>query len=68
MTIPEIDNKLNKEIFDLPYEEIIVDFSGVSMMNQDFASHYLLNRSKSEKIIHEVNVPPSFQDRFNDSP
>jgi hypothetical protein len=64
MTIPDIDNKLNKELFNKPYEEIIVDFSGIITISQDFANHYLLNKSKSEKTIHEVNLPLFLQNMF----
>ena len=66
VAIPNIDNKLDKEVFNLHYEEIIVDFSGVYTMSSDFANHYLSNKSKSGKTIHEVNVPPSFQNLFDD--
>lgn len=58
---PDIDKILNEELFYLPYDEIIVDFSGVSLMSRDFANHYLLNRSKSTKVVHEVNVPLNLQ-------
>lgn len=53
----DIDDKLDKELFNLPYDEIIVDFSHVNTMNLDFANHYRLNKSKSKNIIHEVNIP-----------
>ena len=60
----DIDNKLEKELFDLPYEEIIVDFSGVSTISPDFANRYISNKSKREKTIHEVNIPIFIQNMF----
>ena len=64
MALPNIDEKLDKELFNLPYDEIIVDFSGVNTMSLDFANHYRLNKSKSKKIIHEVNIPLLHQNIF----
>jgi len=60
-TICGIDDKLNKELFNLPYKEIIADFSDVNSVSPDFVNHYLLNKSQSGKIVHEVNMPTSLQ-------
>lgn len=63
-TISGIDNVLDKEIFNLPYEEIIVDFSGIDSVSPEFANHYLSNKSKSGKMINEVNIPLRLQNLF----
>lgn len=60
-TISGIDNKLDKEMFNLPYEEVIVDFSGIDSVSPEFANHHLLNKSKSGKMINEVNIPLRLQ-------
>ncbi|MGD9533506.1 MAG: hypothetical protein AB7V56_07040 [Candidatus Nitrosocosmicus sp.] len=56
------DKMLKENLFDLPYDEIIVDFSGVNSMSRDFTNYYLLNKSKSNKVFHEVNIPLNLQD------
>lgn len=63
-TISGIDNKLDKAIFNLPYGEIVVDFSDISMMSPEFVDHYLLNKFKSGKVIREVNMPQALQKMF----
>lgn len=60
-----IDKILLKDLFNLPYDEIIVDFSSVSSISLDFANHYLLLKSKSKKLIHEVNIPLNLQKTFH---
>lgn len=52
-----IDKILEKGLFNLPYDEIIVDFSGVNSISPEFATQYLLCKSKTRKEVHEVNVP-----------
>ncbi|MGD9533287.1 MAG: hypothetical protein AB7V56_05905 [Candidatus Nitrosocosmicus sp.] len=53
-------------MFSLPYEEIIVDFSEINSISHEFANHYLSNKSKSGKVVHEVNIPILLQNLFND--
>ncbi|MGD9534536.1 MAG: hypothetical protein AB7V56_12305 [Candidatus Nitrosocosmicus sp.] len=64
ITTSGIDNKLDKELFSLPYEEIIVDFSGINSISPEFANHYLSNKSKSGKVVHEVNIPILLHNMF----
>ena len=64
-TISEINTRLYKELLNLPYEEIILDFSGVDSVSPEFANYYLSIKSNSEKIIHEVNVPPLLQNTID---
>jgi hypothetical protein len=64
VSISNIDYQLDKELFNLPYDEIIVDFSGVNTIDVDFANHYRINKSKSNKVIHEVNIPLLNQNMF----
>ncbi|HET6590321.1 MAG TPA: hypothetical protein VFG45_09170 [Candidatus Nitrosocosmicus sp.] len=66
ITTSGIDNKLDKELFSLPYEEIIVDFSEINSISHEFANYYLSNKSKSGKVVHEVNIPILLQNLFND--
>jgi len=65
ITIPDIKDKLDKEIFNLPYGEIVVNFSGVNTIDLDFVNYYLSNKSKSGKVIHEVNLPLWLQNVFD---
>lgn len=54
---PGIIEELEKTILDIPYNEIIIDFSGVKSMSIEFAEEYLSIKHKSKKIINEVNIP-----------
>jgi hypothetical protein len=58
-----IDTKkeLEKTILDIPYDEIIFDFSGVKSMNTEFAREYISIKHRSKKIVNEVNVPLNLQ-------
>jgi hypothetical protein len=48
--------ELDKTIMDVPYDEIILDFSGVRSMSLEFAKEYLSVKNKSNKAINEVNL------------
>jgi hypothetical protein len=54
-----IDTKkeLEKTILDIPYDEIIFDFSGVKSMSTEFAREYTSVKHRSKKIVNEVNIP-----------
>ena len=54
---PGIIEELEKTILDIPYNEIIIDFSGVKSMSIEFAKEYLSIKHESKKIINEVNMP-----------
>ena len=48
--------ELDKIIMEVPYDEIILDFSGVRSMSFEFAKEYLSVKNKSNKAINEVNL------------
>ena len=48
---------MEEKISDIPYDEIIIDFSSVKSMSPNFANTYLEIKKGSNKLIHEVNVP-----------
>lgn len=48
--------ELDKTIMEVPYDEIILDFSGVRSMSFEFAKEYLSVKNKSNKAINEVNL------------
>ncbi|MGD9533972.1 MAG: hypothetical protein AB7V56_09410 [Candidatus Nitrosocosmicus sp.] len=48
---------LEKELFNLPYDDIVVDFSDINLINQEFIVLYLLCKSNCSKEIREVNLP-----------
>jgi hypothetical protein len=54
---PETTKEFEKILIDIPYREIIFDFSGIRSMSKEFAKEYLSIKCRSKKIIHEVNVP-----------
>lgn len=60
----DTNSLLEREIFNIRYDEIRVDFSNVKSMSLDFTNHYLLLKSKSKKLIHEVNIPLNLQKTF----
>jgi hypothetical protein len=47
---------LDKTITEVPYDQIIFDFSGVRSMSFEFAKEYLSVKNKSNKAINEVNL------------
>ena len=48
--------ELDKTIMEVPYDEIILDFSGIRSMSFEFAKEYLSVKNKSNKAINEVNL------------
>ena len=58
---PNIIEELEKTIMDIPYDEIIFDFSGVKSMSIEFAKEYLTIKHRSNKAINEVNLPLDLQ-------
>ena len=56
-----IIEELEKTIMDIPYDEIIFDFSGVKSMSIEFAKEYLTIKHRSNKVINEVNLPLDLQ-------
>jgi len=53
---PNIIQELEKTILNIPYNEIIIDFSGVKSMSIEFAKEYLSIKHRSKKVINEVNI------------
>ena len=49
--------ELEKTILNIPYDEIVIDFSGVKSMDIEFAKEYLSIKHRSKKAINEVNIP-----------
>jgi hypothetical protein len=48
---------VKKVIEGTPSDVIIIDFSNVKSITPEFAHHYLMNKRKIKKDIHEVNLP-----------
>ena len=48
---------VEKEIKDIPSDDIIIDFSNVNSITPEFAYQYLISKRKIKKEIHEVNLP-----------
>lgn len=55
--MPNTAVELEKTLVDIPYNEIIFDFSGVRSMSIEFAKEYLSIKNKSKKLLNEVNLP-----------
>jgi hypothetical protein len=53
---PDTIIELEKTILNIPYDEIIIDFSGVKSMSIEFAKEYLSIKHRSKKAINEVNI------------
>jgi hypothetical protein len=53
---PDTHKELDKTIMDVPYDEIVLDFSGIRSMSSEFAKEYLSVKNKSNKSISEVNL------------
>ncbi|WP_148686291.1 hypothetical protein [Candidatus Nitrosocosmicus hydrocola] len=55
---PEVCKVLEEKISRVPYNEIIIDFSIVRSMSHDFVKKYIsMKKGRSDKQIHEVNIP-----------
>lgn len=54
---PDTIKVLEKTILNIPFDEIVIDFSGVRSMSFEFAKEYLSIKNKSNKAINEVNLP-----------
>ena len=48
---------VEKEIKDIPSDDIIIDFSNVNSITPEFVHQYLISKRKIKKEIHEVNLP-----------
>ena len=48
--------ELDKTIMDVPYNEIILNFSGIRSMIFEFAKEYLSGKNKCKKAVNEVNL------------
>jgi translation elongation factor EF-4 len=59
LTRPNAAKELEETIFDIPYDEIIFDFSGVKSMSIEFAKEYRSIKYRTKKIIKEVKISPS---------
>lgn len=46
-------------------DTVILDFKSVKTMTRSFAHEYLSKKSKSSKLIKEVNVSPNIRRMFN---
>ncbi len=57
---PNAAKELEETIFDIPYDEIIFDFSGVKSMSIEFAKEYLSIKYRPKKIIKEAKYPHRF--------
>ncbi|NOJ30952.1 MAG: hypothetical protein DA329_02265 [Candidatus Nitrosocosmicus sp.] len=58
---PDTKKELEKTILDIPYDEIIFDFSGVKYMSIEFAKEYTSIKNKTNKVVNEVNIPLAFE-------
>ncbi len=61
----EINKILEKKISDIPYNEVIIDFSNVRAMSREFINQYKQSKFKNRKEIHEVNIPLGLQETFD---
>ena len=57
MLKPDSTEVLEKTIVDIPYDEIIIDFSGVKFMSIELAKEYSSIKQRSKKVVNEVNIP-----------
>jgi len=48
---------IEKVIWGIPSDDIIIDFSNVKSITPEFAHQYLMSKRKIKKEIHEVNLP-----------
>lgn len=54
---PDTHEELDRTFMDVPYDEIILDFSGIKSMSFEFAKEYYSIKNKSNKTVNEVNLP-----------
>ncbi len=54
---PDTIKELEKTILNIPYGEIVIDFSGIKSMSIEFAKEYLSIKHRTKKVINEVNIP-----------
>lgn len=54
---PDAREELDRTLMDVPYNAIILDFSGIKSMSFEFAKEYMLIKNKSNKAVNEVNLP-----------
>lgn len=58
-----------KELFEVingsPNPNVILDFSDVFFMGRSFAQEYIYQKMKSDKNIHEENIPEEVQKMFD---
>ncbi|WP_458746633.1 hypothetical protein [Candidatus Nitrosocosmicus sp. T] len=62
---PNTAKELEKTILGIPYDEIILDFSGVKSMSMEFAKEYMSIKCRSKKIIKEINIPIGLESIIN---
>ena len=53
---------LEREIFDIPYDEICIDFSNIKSISPGFVNQYMLLKYRSKKMINEVNISPDLEE------
>lgn len=53
-----------KEVSNIPSEQLKIDFSNVLSMNHSFAHEYIVNKRSSLKQIEEINVPSNVLKMF----
>ena len=58
---------MEREIFNIPYDEICIDFSKIKSISPSFANQYLLQKSRSKKVINEVNISPDLVELMDTS-
>ena len=64
---PNTAKELEETILDIPYDEIIFDFSGVKSMSIEFAKEYMSIKNRSKKLISEVNIPLCLEEIIKDA-
>jgi len=64
---PDTSSILERKIFNIPYDEIRVDFSHVESISRDFAQEYMSIKLRSKKLINEVNVPLDLEGIMDDA-
>ena len=58
---------MEREIFKIPYDEVCIDFSNIESLSPAFVNQYSLCKSRSEKVINEVNISPDLEELMNTS-
>jgi hypothetical protein len=51
----------------IPYDEICIDFSNIKSLSPAFVNQYSLSKSRSEKMINEVNISPDLEELMDTS-